>query len=318
MKSIRITWVGCHEEGIPAFRRLLEQGKRIVRFITLSEASFANRSAGSRGYGELCEAHGVPVSMVDTIKGEEAFELLRADAPDLLVVMGWSEILPDRLLQIPAIGTVGTHAAMLPHNRGSAPINWALIRGETSAGNSMMWLNAQVDEGDIIDQMPFDITPYDTCKTLYDKVAQTNEAMLCRLVEQLEAGTVPARTLENATEEPLLPRRRPADGLLRWDTPAQAVYDFIRALTRPYPGAFTTLAGRKLFVWRASLLPLAVPRAEPPGTLLGSVYSPDPACCGLLVACAEGCVILHEIEDEEHRIYEGPDLSGGGFAGRFA
>ena len=134
---MRITWIGNHEEGVIAFRQIAPKCE-ITSFITLDDIAFSKRSAGTRLYFSLCEEYGIPYFTVDSIKGERAYEIISESCPDLIVVLGWSEILPERILGIPTIGTVGTHAAMLPHNRGSAPINWALIRGELTTGNTMM------------------------------------------------------------------------------------------------------------------------------------------------------------------------------------
>lgn len=313
---MKIVWIGCHSEGLVAFRRMLESGRRVERFITLDNGAFSRRSAGTRDYEELCRTYGVPVSFVSSIKTEEAYQIVREAAPDLLVVLGWSEILPGRLLELPATGTVGAHASLLPHGRGSAPVNWALIRGETEGGNSLMWLDKEVDRGEIIDQVPFPITVYDTCKTLYDKVSSANAEMILRLVERLDEGQGTVLRKRNETTEPLLPRRHPADGLLNWDQPARRVYDFIRALTRPYPGAFTALDGKRYFVWSASLLPGKEPHSQP-GEVLGSAYSPLEDACGIQVACREGSVVLHELEDGEGCLLRGAALSGAGLTGIF-
>ena len=304
---IRIAWIGFHEEGLKAFRSALDQGYTVCGFITLDEAAFAKRSAGSREYADICETHSVPYYTVDTIKGEEAYRIVKDLAPDLLVVLGWSEILPERLLLIPKTGTIGTHAALLPHNRGSAPINWALIHGEKETGNTMMWLTPQVDAGSIIDQMAFEITPYDTCGTLYDKVADTNAEMLLRLLENLENGIRPENVIKNETDEPILPRRRPKDGLIGWDQPGSAVYDFIRALTDPYPGAFTYLDGKKWLIWKAALLPVS-PGAVP-GTILGRAYGFSDNSCGYAVATADNAVLVTEMEAEDGTRYKGPELN---------
>ena len=142
---ISIVWVGCHEEGLWAFRKLVENGYQIKKFITLNDEAFEKRSAGSREYFEICKRNRIPIGIISTIKNREAYVMISEAKPDLLIVLGWSEILPDRLLDIPTIGTVGAHAAMLPHNRGSAPINWAIIKGEKECGNSLMWLDKEVD-----------------------------------------------------------------------------------------------------------------------------------------------------------------------------
>ena len=299
---MRITWIGNHEEGVIAFRQVIKNNG-VDAFITLDEAAFGKRSAGSREYIDICEEKGIPYFMVSTIKDVEAYEIIRNQKPDLLVVLGWSEILPERILDIPTIGTVGTHAALLPHNRGSAPINWALIRGEDRTGNTMMWLSKEVDEGAIVDQIEFPITPFDTCKTLYDYVAETNAEMLVKLIDELKKGNKAILPIENKTDESILPRRRPKDGLINWKQSASSVYNFIRALTKPYPGAFTFLNEKKYLLWEASVLPIKADKT--PGTILGTSYGFAENGCYLLVSTSDYVVAISLIEDEE-----GEELAG--------
>ena len=305
---MNIVWIGFHEEGLPAFTQIASE-RHISAFITLSEISFQKRSAGTHGYLQVCREHGIPVHMVDTIKNDESFEIIRDARPDLMVVLGWSEILPDRLLDIPTIGTIGAHAALLPHNRGSAPINWALIHGETVTGNTLMWLSRDVDAGEIIDQMSFPITPFDTCATLYDQVARTNTLMVSRLLEQLDHGIRPSSPIPNQTDEPILPRRRPKDGLITWDQDGQALYDFVRALTHPYPGAFTFLDGQKWVIWEAALCRLDLPLPGAcPGEIAGSCTAFSLPVNGLFVAVRDGLLLITELEDEQGTIYRGAQL----------
>ena len=303
---MNIVWIGFHEEGVQAFRETLENNNHIAAFITLDEIKLAERSAGSRAYLEYCEQYGVPCYMVSTIKGDEAYEIIQKHQPDLLVVLGWSEILPERLLALPGIGTVGAHASLLPHNRGSAPVNWALIHGEKETGNTMMWLDPQVDAGEIIDQVRFPITPYDTCKTLYDQVAASNALMMDRLLKQLKQGRKPVMPLVNETEEPILPRRRPKDGLINWKQDGSKVYDFIRALTDPYPGAFSYLQGQKILIWKAVLLPLTTEQEA--GRIIGNAYGFSEGSCGILVGTETNAILITEIEDEKGIRYSGRSL----------
>lgn len=304
---INIVWVGCHEEGVQAFETILKMGHKVTKFITLNDESFSIRSAGSREYYTLCESYHVPVGLVSTIKNDEAYEMILAAKPDLMVVLGWSEILPERLLDIPTMGTVGAHAALLPHGRGSAPINWAIIKGEKHGGNSLMWLDKEVDKGNIIDQMGFDITPFDTCKTLYDKVAETNNVMLIRLIDRLSNNLPTVMDKQNVTDEELLPRRRPKDGIMNWNQSSRRVYDFVRALTQPYPGAFSYLGGKKYKIWKAALLPMEEAN-HVSGKIIGPVISHVAEVCGYLVSCATGSVIITSIEDEDGNVYEGKSL----------
>ena len=312
---MNIVWIGFHEEGILAFKTVLEKNKQVSAFITLNEAAFSKRSAGSHEYELCCKKYNVDYYTVPTIKGDEAYEILLKYKPDLLVVLGWSEILPARLLTIPTIGTVGTHAALLPHNRGSAPVNWALINGENMTGNTMMWLDPQVDSGEIIDQIEFPITLYDTCKTIYDQVAITNETMLIRLIEKLENNIKPVFPIVNETNEQILPRRKPNDGLLNWNQGGKKVYDFVRALTEPYPGAFTYLDNKKYLIWKVALLPISI-QADP-GAIIGCVYGFAENSCGYVVSTKSNAVLITEIEDESGKRYSGKALNELNLQGKF-
>ena len=312
---MNIVWIGFHEEGLPAFKATLENGNKVSAFITLDEDAYAKRSAGSRDYESFCQKYGVEYFTVSTIKGDAAYEIIKNSKPDLLVVLGWSEILPSKLLQIPTIGTIGTHAALLPHNKGSAPINWAVIHGEKVTGNTMMWLSEKVDSGFIIDQIEFPITMYDTCKTLYDQVAETNAVMLQRLISKLKAGVKPVLDISNENSEPILPRRRPKDGLLDWQQSAEEIYNFIRALTIPYPGAFTFWNGKKYIIWKANILPLAT--GVDAGVILGKSYGFSDNSCGFVVGTTTNAILITEIEDENGIVYSGKELNDLNLEGEF-
>jgi methionyl-tRNA formyltransferase len=233
---------------------------------------------------------------------------------DLLLVIGWSQILSSAALATARIGAIGAHASLLPHNRGSAPINWAILRGEQTTGNTLIWLADNVDEGQIIDQIEFPISPYDTCETLYQKVAESNHIMIQRALPMLLAGECPG-VPQPPSDEPLLARRRPADGLLDWHQSAVNVYNFIRALTRPYPGAFSFLDGRRWIIQSAALLPGSL-ECDVPGTVIGSVVSPVAESCGQVVACGSGYVLILEIEADDGTILKGSSLSNCDWTGK--
>lgn len=313
---MNIVWIGCHEEGLLAFKETALKGRCISAFVTLDEAAYSKKSAGSREYENVCMKNKIPYYTVSTIKGDMAYEIISKHKPDLMVVLGWSEILPDRLLDIPRIGTVGTHAALLPHNRGSAPVNWAIIRGEKITGNTLMWLDAEVDAGDIADQMEFPISLYDTCKTIYDQVSITNAIMLNRLLDNLDKGIRPIWSIVKDIEEELLPRRRPKDGLIDWNQSGESIYDFVRALTDPYPGAFTFYEGKKYIIWKITLLPVSV--EVEPGMIVGIAYGYADNSCGIVIGTKTNAILITEIEDENGVRYSGKELNELGIKGGFA
>lgn len=305
---MQFAWVGFHAEGLPALHALLGAGAPIGAVLTLTPELRAKRSGGI-DYAPLCAEYGIPLHGITGINEPEAFEILGRLAPDVIFVIGWHQIVRPPVMRLARRGLIGAHASYLPHNRGSAPVNWAIIRGERAAGNTLMWLAEGVDEGDVIAQRAFPITPYDTCATLYARVAASNRDMLLEVLPRLMAGERPGQPQGHSTE-PVLPRRRPADGTINWNAPAKSVYDFIRALTRPYPGAFSMLDGKKWCVWDAALVPDTGPiPGTAPGDVLGPVVSPCASACGQMVACGSGAVILLELEDESGTALHGQRLS---------
>jgi len=310
---MRFGWIGVHQEGRPALAGLLDAGAPLVAAVTLKRELAAFRS-GADDYRTLCERSGLPLYEVANINDETSLQLLRELALDVVFVIGWSQILKPATLQSARVGMIGAHASLLPHNRGSAPVNWALIKGEQMTGNSLMWLAEGVDAGDLIDQTAFCISPYDTCATLYDRVAESNRDMLLRVLPRLLAGERPGAA-QRHTNEPVLPRRRPSDGLVDWSRDGVTTYNFVRALTRPYPGAFSWLDKKRWTIWQAALLPGPIAGTRP-GEILGPVPCPDEAACGQVVACGDGAIVLLELQADDGEVLRGRRLSEQPWTGR--
>ena len=304
---MRIGWIGFHAEGIPALRALVERRAPVEVVVSL-EPEAAGRRSGAADYRTLCRGLGLPLYEVENINHDSSIELLRRSELDLLFVIGWTQILKPEVLRLARIGVIGAHASLLPADRGRAPINWALIKGAQMTGNTLLWLSDGVDAGDIIDQTPISISPYDTCASVYRKVAVANRDMILRALPRLLAGERPGRAQAIESGD-LLPVRRPADGLIDWTRPSREVYNFVRALTRPYPGAFSYAGDERVIVWQCASLPTAAHVRARPGEILGPVVSPVRGACGQLVACGEGAVVLLEIERQDGTRVRGRSLS---------
>ncbi len=304
---MKIVWIGVHGEGVPAFQAVCECGHDVRALITLASTKAARR-CGSADYRPLCSRFGVPVVEVHHINDSDSVRRLKEIGADLGVVLGWGQVLSVDALSTARLGMVGAHASMLPHNRGSAPVNWAILRGEQETGNTLMWLNPGVDTGEIIAQRHIDITQYDTCATIYGRVAETNREMLLELLENLCQGRRPGFP-QTLTDEAPLPRRQRADGEIDWAASAQSIYDLIRAVTRPYPGAFADVGGNRYRIWQAAVVPGFSVSNIAPGTWLGPVYSSVDTACGQLVACGDGTILLLELESEAGEIFTGHSLS---------
>lgn len=315
-QTLRIGWMSHHVEGAEPLLAMMAAGVPIACVITLEPDLLAKRS-GAAAYDEIADRHGLALHRIRNINNPDSLALLERLNLDVLFVIGWSQILRKDALALVRGGCFGAHASLLPANRGSAPINWALIKGEKRTGNTLMKLSVDVDGGDIVAQRAFEITPFDNVATLYDQVGRSNSEMLLELVQQLVSGQ-PLRTTPQVDDgSPLLSRRRPEHGQIDWNQPAQAVYDFIRALTRPYPGAFSFLDGQRYLVWRSALLPLDGMLARA-GTILGPVVSDDDTGCGIAVACEQGAIVLREIERNNGTIFAGQSLATAGLNGNWS
>jgi len=304
---MKIGWIGFHIEGLKSLQAVLQKGYHIDALITLKPEKAALKS-GAADYSSLCYQYSLPIYYVDSINSNDSYNLLKDLSLDVAFVIGWSQIIKPDILGTIKIGMIGAHASLLPHNRGSAPINWALIRGETKTGNSLIWLADGVDKGDIISQTVIPITPYDTCETLYEKVAESNKEMILHLLPQLLQGQKPGQ-LQGHTDEPVLPRRRPEHGRINWMQENKNVYNFIRALTRPYPGALSWLAGNPWIIWHSALLPGVPFPGAIPGEIVGHLISPVEAACGQIVACGSGAIVVLELQSMDGIILKGHTLS---------
>ncbi len=260
----RILFVGAVLEGHRCLEALVDAGERVDAIVTIDPELGATTS-GWVPFDDLAARLDVPLLTVRNLNRPEEVARVAGLRPDLIVVIGWTRLLGEELLRLPRLGAVGFHASLLPRYRGRAPVNWAIINGESETGNTMFFLDPGVDTGDIIDQRAIPIEETDDCATLYEKVADAGTAMLLEHLPALRAGTAPRRRQDERLAT-VMPRRRPEDGRIDWSRGRRALFDWVRALTHPYPGAFTELGGRRLFIWRAETGREAT--AAQPGTVL--------------------------------------------------
>ncbi len=182
------------------------------------------------------------------INSTETFRWLREVDPDLCLCGGWSQIIDERILNVPDDGFLGFHSSQLPEGRGGAPVNWSLITGAKEVWISLFYYEPGVDAGDVLTQGSVPVEHRDDIGTVFDALA--NEA--CRLVssvrESLETRTVTAKP-QSLSEATYRPRRQPQDGIIDWNREPDEQYNWIRAQTDPYPGAYTFCEGDKLTIW---------------------------------------------------------------------
>lgn len=263
----RVVFVGAVHEAVDAFEVLLRSELAdVVAVVTPTERGL-QRLSGGVDLGPRALAAGIDVIRTDDVNDRETVAALRERDPDLVVVAGWTRLLGDDLLALPRRGCVGFHASLLPRHRGRAPVNWAILRGERATGNTMMMLAPGADTGDVVDQRAVSIDADDTCGSVYRKIAAAGADMLAAHLASLLDGTVRRRPQDPRAGD-LLPKRVPEMGAIDWGTSAQAVHDWVRAMTAPYPGAFATIGGTRVMVWQTRTPGTGEP-AGAPGRILG-------------------------------------------------
>lgn len=192
---------------------------------------------------------GLTVHQPERIRRPDQVELLASLRADIGVVVGYGQIIPQSIIDLPRLGIVNVHASLLPKYRGAAPIQWAIANGETVTGVTTMLINAGLDTGDMLLKAETPIGPDETAEDLSGRLAQMGAGLAARTVEGLQAGTISPEPQDDsqATWAPVLKRE---DGLIRWDFSAYEIHNRARGF-RPWPGAYTTWRRQRLHIWRS-------------------------------------------------------------------
>lgn len=226
-------------------------------------------------------------------RAPEFIEQVRGLAPDLIVVAAYGQILPQALLDIPRFGCLNVHTSLLPKYRGAAPIQWAILNGESETGVTIMKMDAGLDTGDILAQQRTPIRPEDDSITLHARLARMGAELLVRVIPDCISGKVKPQP-QPTTGISLAPKIKKQDGQVDWRQPATAIWNRVRALV-PWPGAFTHLPSEPkpylLKIWRVEV----AERSGPPGEVLESGKT------GLVIGCAAQAIKLLEVQVEGGR-----------------
>ena len=203
---------------------------------------------------ELASSNNIELIRHNRVNSSEEISTAIEDViPDLLVVSSYRIIIPDNILKIARLGAINLHMAPLPKYRGAHPENWALINGEDWMGYTVHYLDSGIDTGDIIAQDRVRILPEDDILSLTFKVSEAAPKMLIEVINDIGVGDIVRKT-QDESQATYYPPRKPSDGLIDWSMQDTDIQNLVRALTRPYPGAYTIISGYKLMVWRSRLV----------------------------------------------------------------
>jgi methionyl-tRNA formyltransferase len=250
----RLVMCGCHQGGVTAVEALLRHGYRFEYFVCLTPEQGARyRVSGYFDYRPLAERYHIPVRHPESYSLDSQSDLgfFESQHFDLLIQGGWQRLFPAKILDTLSIGALGLHgsADLLPKGRGRSPMNWSLIEGRKRFLMHLFLIKPGIDDGDIICIRDFDITPFDDIETLYLKYGLVYRDMLMESLPSLLRGT--PKVVPQVGIPSYYPKRTPADGRIDWETmDVWQIYNFVRAQTRPYPGAFAKVGDRWLRIWR--------------------------------------------------------------------
>jgi methionyl-tRNA formyltransferase len=257
--AMRIVFFGATELGYKCCRLIIEKElAEIVGIFTMprqfniSYAATPVTNLLHKDFHKFEEKYKIPVIEV-TGKMHRYKKPLQALHPDFLLVVGWYYMISKSLRQIAPLGCAGIHASLLPKYRGGAPLVWALINGEEKAGVSLFYFEDGVDDGDIIAQEKFQIDEEDTIKDVMLKATDASLSLIKKNIPLITDGSAP-RIPQNHTDATYVPQRKPEDGLIDWSWDSKRIHNFIRAQTKPYPGAYTIINDKKILIWDANII----------------------------------------------------------------
>ena len=301
---MRILFMGTSEFALPALTELITHKFEIIGVVTQPDRpSGRGKRLNPPPIKIVATEHNLPVYQPEKVRQPDFVRVIKHLAPDVIVVAAFGQLLPQTVLDIPPCGTINLHPSLLPKYRGAAPIQWALINGETQTGVTLMLLDAGEDTGDIISTSAIRIRNADNAFTLTTQLAQLGANQLVRLLSEMPEGAPPPATPQNNAEATHAPRLTKEIGHIDWNRPATTIHNLVRG-TAIWPGAYTFFRN-DLRLKIVSCQPLSQTLAVPAGTL--TVIEKRK----LLVATTDGTLQLLKIQPATKKVMEASDFING-------
>jgi methionyl-tRNA formyltransferase len=286
MSSPRILFFGYSEVGYDCLSLLLERGDNVVALITHEDNP--DEKIWFKTPAVAARERGLPVFTPASVNTPEWRERIAALRPDLILSVYYRHMIGTKLLALPRLGAWNLHGSLLPRYRGRAPINWAILHGEPRIGMTLHRMVKAADAGAIVDQEGVNLSPRDTAEQAFRKVLPCARRVLARQIDALLAGTA-TETPQDEAQATYFGGRTPEDGRIVWTQTSAQIFNLIRAVTDPYPGAFTDVGEARLMVWWAEPdSPAARGRSGRPGEVL--------SVAPLVIATADGALELAKTE----------------------
>ena len=243
---MKILFIGTVEFSYKALKKLIELNAEIVGVCTKKKSDFNSDFADLT---PLCKKAGIPFKYVDDINSNENIAWIRSLSPDIIFCFGWSNLIKKDLLGLPKMGVVGYHPALLPKNRGRHPLIWALALGLNISGSTFFFMTEGADDGDILSQEKVEILYEDDAKSLYDKVSNIALRQIETFLPKLQNNSFEIIKQNNDLAN-VWRKRGKVDGRIDFRMTSRAIYNLVRALTKPYAGAHVEHKGQDVFIWK--------------------------------------------------------------------
>jgi len=249
MKKIKIVFVGCVNFSASMLNEIIINGYKPSLVITKKSSRF---NSDFCDLSTICIKNNIKYIYTNDVNSNEVINELKAHKPDVVFCFGWSSLIKKDFLQIPTLGVLGFHPALIPENKGRHPIIWALALGLKQTGSTFFFMDEGADTGDIISQVKLNIDIKDNASTLYDKIIATSKTQIHDILLELENASYSKRK-QNLNKGNSWRKRTKKDGEIDFRMSSMSIYNLVRSLDKPYPGSHFILNNEEIKVWKVKI-----------------------------------------------------------------
>lgn len=286
---MKIVFMGTPDFAVPSLDMLVRESYDVVAVVTRPDRP---KGRGNRimpsAVKEYALRAGIRVFQPERLKADEFIGELENMGPDLIITAAYGKILPKAVLDLPPMGCINVHGSLLPDYRGAAPIQWAVINGESISGITVMYMDEGLDTGDILHKRDIPISREMTSGELYDSLAELGAVTLRETLVMLENGSL-KRIKQNESEATYVKPISKDLGSIDWNKSSEVIHNLVRG-TNPWPGAYTFYRGEKMKIWKTDISDAECTDGLQPGTILGAGRE------GMTVLCGRGVLLVKEIQ----------------------
>ena len=302
---MRSIFLGTPAFAVPTLERMVEAGHQVLAVVTQPDRPRGRgQNPAAPAVKEAAVRLGLPVYQPERVRRPESVEFLKELRAEVMVVVGYGQIIPQAVIDLAPFGIINVHASLLPKYRGAGPIQWAILNGETRTGVTTMRIDAGLDTGDMLLKEETEIGPEENAVELGKRLAVLGADLLLKTLRGLEKGNIIPEP-QNPLEATLAPLLKKGDGVIDWSQPAVAIHNRVRGL-QPWPGAYTSFRGNTLHIWKSRVAAGGV-RSLSDGAPPGRFVSLKPAA----VQCGDGALELLEVQLEGRKRMAAAEFANG-------